>query len=297
LADNQNRENWQMSDNKTNLTPFDFPKLDWSPAATPASLELLYEYTKANGERASNWYFDRVKWRKYGARILRGMSIIFPGIAAIVPIGLAVFGTLTPGEVPKHWYTSPMLSSFAIAIAALLIMIDRFWGFSSSWTRFILAGTEIKHALEKFQYQWNEQQLAWETTPPSNQQASEMVILARTFLTGIQEIVGKETREWADEFKQVLSQIEKEVKATFSPEKTGAIQVDLKVSTGKVDSWAVFLDGPPRREATGNSFSLIDLKPKIYNVELVATIDGTENSSTKAVQVKEDQISPVVFEF
>jgi hypothetical protein len=92
----------------------------------------------------------------------------------------------------------------ALALAALMIAMDRFFGISSGWIRYEQALQRLSQRRTSFEFSWQELLLAREQnlTVIDIQMA---VSLCRDVLQDVNRIVAEETNQWAGEFNRRLS--------------------------------------------------------------------------------------------
>jgi hypothetical protein len=53
-------------------------------------------------------------------------------------------------------FESPLWSSLFLGVAAALIGLDKTFGYSSGWARYVLTATNIRKSLEDFRLDWAE---------------------------------------------------------------------------------------------------------------------------------------------
>ncbi|MGM0575911.1 MAG: DUF4231 domain-containing protein [Myxococcota bacterium] len=190
------------ADDRTNLRVEPFPELDWSEGGRDASLEQLCEYVVARFEDAITWYERKKRRMKLGAQVLRVLAIIFTAVAGILP-SVSALADDAGGHVAPAWTT------IAIAMAALLIALDRFYGFTPAWMRFITTMMALHRMLDRFRMEWEEVRLPREGKPASLEDAERHLDLAKGTLLRLAEAVERETADWAKDLLAVLRDIER----------------------------------------------------------------------------------------
>lgn len=98
--------------------------------------------------------------------------------------------------------------SLLLAGAGILVLLDRFWGCTSAWVRYVRAAQELSGALDAFRIDLESHKLFSDRGEPDAEQAQAMIERCRAFLVQVRSIVRKETDAWAAEFQNVLAQIE-----------------------------------------------------------------------------------------
>ena len=176
-------------------------ELSWKHGKIQSSLHVIFHHASKNAAGAIDWYEGKIGTKKAWARSLRVSTIIFVTIAGIIPILAQIFTVIAPA-----W------ASVALAIAAALVMLDRFFGFSSAWMRYISAKLQLSQILKEFRIDWEVERASWEGREPDGDQVKVMLCKARSFITQVDEIVRKETDEWLKQFQSILKQIDKGAK-------------------------------------------------------------------------------------
>jgi len=174
----------------------------WRHEDLPASLEGLRLYVLATAKRSERWYWKNKKTKALLAVAIQWIAILATGIAGLVPI----VAKLT--SIPVD---SGLLASVLIGGGAALLTIDRVAGISSGWTRYVLTATAIRTASEEFRIDWAGLS-AQATTPPTAEQSGAMIQRAKTFSMAIETLITKETQDWAMEFRQNMSMLERDLK-------------------------------------------------------------------------------------
>src|SRR5262245_180171 len=101
----------------------------------PEGLKEIYDALVDKAQRAMDWYKSRQRSNKKSARYCRGSAIVLGAVTAIIPSVIAF--------LPEHVSFGPF-NSFAVVrlnpiativgvAAATLILMDKFYGYSSSW--------------------------------------------------------------------------------------------------------------------------------------------------------------------
>jgi hypothetical protein len=95
-----------------------------------------------------DWY-----WQKKGSKARRSRSIQFsavvlPVLGAIIPV--AVHFLIAFGHADQlRSVDTGILASLFVGIAASLIGLDRAFGYSSGWARYVLTATSIRKSLQE----------------------------------------------------------------------------------------------------------------------------------------------------
>jgi hypothetical protein len=139
------------------------------------------------------WYTEKRRPKRIGGQILRISSIFLLGIAALVP----VLSELSAGDGEPA--IAPAWASVALVAAATLVALDRYFGFSTGWTRFMAADLHIGRLRRDFEFDWNELEVA-----SADGTAVKQLQLAHRFVAAVDRVVADETSTWSNEFQAAL---------------------------------------------------------------------------------------------
>lgn len=182
--------------------------LDWSdPAAVEASLARVHRFARAYSGASRDWYRERRKTKRQVGFGLRLGAMFATAAAGIYPIA----GPLaTSGPVEVGW------SAVLAGLAALFLAIDKFGGYTSGWVRYMLAEQEVERLERSFLLEWERVRL--QGAVPSSDRASKLLRLVRLNVLRVFDVVSRETRAWAAEFRAALREIEATAVEAAAPE-------------------------------------------------------------------------------
>jgi hypothetical protein len=184
------------------IIPREFPQLNWAKERTAESLGLLRAYVIEDAQQALQWYSSKRGVKKRMAQCLRCLAIAFTGGGGLTPL----FSKLT--EVDGSPWFDPIFGAIFLGLAAILILLDKFFGFTSGWVRFMKAEQQIGRLLKGFLFEYDQLRLTWPETGASSEQTLRCLTLCRTLVLDVDGVVQRETDAWVAEFQQVLKQIE-----------------------------------------------------------------------------------------
>lgn len=181
--------------------------------------------------------------KKLWAQWLRLVAIGFTALAGLLPILSQIFESGGQPAIEPAW------ASVALGLAALLVGIDRFFGYPTAWMRFITTEHQIRQILHEFQLDYETEQASWQGKPPNLEQVQKVLSRCKAFLIQVDEIIRKETDQWLAEFQNVLKQVDEAAGAKAALVEQGGI--NLTVSNGDQvrgadgrSRWIVVLRGP-----------------------------------------------------
>jgi hypothetical protein len=195
---------------KRDIQVWELGPLAWgTPAAARASLAALYHRVIEKAEDSIGWYLRKARSKRFGARLLRLGAIGLASLAGLMPLLSQLIrdakGNLV---IPPGWASVPMI------LAAGLIGLDKYFGCSTGWIRFISAGLTLQKFLTEFQLDWQAGIASWKKAgAPNAAEIQAMLVRARALLARVDDVVLDETRAWAAEFTSFLKSMEESAKA------------------------------------------------------------------------------------
>src|SRR5215217_4835470 len=130
-----------MPTHRQDIQPARMPGLSWEPPQAAESLQQVVAQVIANADAAADWYLKARRSKRRWARLLRLGAILLTATAGILPMLLQIW--TRPDGIPPF---APAWSSVVLALALLLVALDRFFGFSSGWMRYISAEMQLNQA-------------------------------------------------------------------------------------------------------------------------------------------------------
>lgn len=187
----------------------------WNPDNLPQSLDEIYKYALEEANKASDWYWRNKRWKAIPSRIIRFLAWILAAVGGLLP----VLGYLLPhaGDSPK--LSNGLWASLLLGLAAALFGLDKAFGYSTGWARYVLTASSIRKALEEFRMDWTELR-AKAGNPLTAENVVPLLDRAKKFRIEIEALVLQETKEWVAEFQTNLAQMEKDIAAQLSKLKT-----------------------------------------------------------------------------
>jgi hypothetical protein len=271
-------------------------------ADTPNGLQEVYEALVTKAESAMAWYETRQRSKRRAARYIRTAAILLGALTAIIPSIIAMF----PDRVSFFGLSdfpvirlNPIATITGVA-AGTAILFDRFYGFSSSWIRFITTYQEIENNLEEFRIGWRKQVMKLNSNnPATDEQIIAVYDFLAAFLKAVNDSVRNETMGWVNEFKGALGDIEKNVDAqragavVAAPAPKGAIRVVIVDNDSLDDSrWTLQLDNRKEEVKLGqSSASIALLEPGIYKLRIAGTRKQRPVAAEYSIAVKAGEIN------
>jgi low affinity Fe/Cu permease len=190
------------------------PNLSWNnDADTEQSLEALRQYVEAVAQRQLDWYSRAKKLKSVISRALRMAAIFLFALGGLVPILKAA----APQWAQSLPFDFGQTGYLAIALAASCLGLDRFFGFSSGWIRYITTALAIERSREEFRLEWVDLM-----AKGGEARTTKLIQASKTFLLAMFSQVEHETQAWVAEFQSNLAQLEKDLAQRASEVKARA---------------------------------------------------------------------------
>lgn len=172
------------------------PELKWSSSEAEASIRELFRWVEYNALLAQNWYLTEKSGKKRMSKVIRASSIVLLTIGSLVPI----VSLAAPKMVHVEWGYALLI------IGAGVILLDRVFGFSSAWNRYMRTSAYLNKIIVKYQLEWS----SWETSKPQDPIEAASIAIRSILIPFTEEIsltVEDETLQWASEFTANLEQL------------------------------------------------------------------------------------------
>ena len=183
-----------------NLLAAQLPEIDWA-ADYHSTAATLYRWTEAAAISTLNWYLTEKGGKARWSRALRVLAVVFITAGALAPV-IAV-GT---GNVKDAFWGYP-----ALGLGAACIGLDRAFGFSSSWMRYLSAAAAVQKTLIEYQLKWAELTASWGGGGPDVGQMHSAVKEIIAFAAKLSDLVADETETWITEFRGNVGLLESEI--------------------------------------------------------------------------------------
>lgn len=192
-----------MGQTSKDIEPSDLGSLDWAPEHVRQSLDRIYQHVVRMASEATSWYMGGRRSKRRWAQRLRVAAIFMVAVAGVLPVLSQIFDTGSTELIQPAW------ASVALAIAVALVALDRFFGFSSAWARYMATGQAISAVLNQFMLDWQQSssQLPPEVIPP--ERIEHFLDLAKQFTKKTDDLIQAETIQWTREFQETLTEIER----------------------------------------------------------------------------------------
>ena len=175
----------------------ELPVLDWSAGASFGSLTELFRRAERQVLTAVDWYLVRRKANSRWSRRLRAIALLLASGGVVVPL----VHSAAPHLLSAEW------GYVLLAGSAASVLFDRFFGFSSSWMRFVQAEMALQQALSTAQFDWVAAVAALRGAEPSDAQREELLGVIRQLCATSLQTIQDETTTWIADLSAGLEEL------------------------------------------------------------------------------------------
>lgn len=180
----------------------------WDRLDPPGSLARLYQWSIDHALEQIDWYKRKSRPKRRFSQVLLVLAVLIGGLGALCPLIDSACKDCAI-QVFDCSVTFLELGYILIAVAGLVVLFDKCFGFSSGWMRFMETQMRIEQLLDEFRFKWA-RTMAEEVADDKKGEHQERLLCALCDFTGaIHETVIKETAAWSQEFSKYLSEIGK----------------------------------------------------------------------------------------
>jgi SMODS and SLOG-associating 2TM effector domain 2 len=261
--------------------------LAWgTPEEARDSIKKLYEYAEAVADTSIYWYGCHKRKIAWKSRLLRLFAIIFTALGGLTPIISSLGWSIQRGPGVVERLDFGQLGYLFLGLAAACVGLDRFFGFSSGWMRYITTKMTLERALSDFRFEWAMMAAMQGKSLPASEQIQQMIQRVKEFSSAINTHVDQETQSWVSEFKTNIAEIEKTAKAQAEAARPGAIEVIVQNGMETDSGFTVTLDGMRHGAAVrGTKYHIGYLSPGPHMVVVEGTIEGEPLDASEYVNV------------
>jgi len=263
--------------------------LDWSPQEAAKALARIARYASEYAAQSATWYLRFKRWKRRAARWLRFLAILFVAAAGVLPMVQQLL-VKSDGKVA----VAPVWASIFLAAAVFLVALDRFFGFSSGWIRYVLAEAQIRRLRQQFELDWQTLLASYAGQPPNGEQIRHALAWAKAFVEQVNAIIGDETTKWVSEFQEALKQVDDQVRPAPPTAESGSLEVT--VSNGDAiaaPGWDLAVDQGQPRVYSGKTAAIVGLLPGDYALRLKGMANGKELRAEVVATVRSSALTAV----
>jgi hypothetical protein len=189
------------------LSVLSLPDLSWRDGDHLAQLNALYAWATRLAGNAIDWYYTEKRTKARWSRGLRTLTAILVTLGGLVPIAALAVGRPVLG----NW------GFVLLGLAAGCTAYDRYFGYSSSWLRYMVAAVKLRGLFADFQLAWATELAALGDRTPTAEDVQRLVERVRSFAWGVNDTIRTETESWMTEFHTRLAELEASVGPPRAP--------------------------------------------------------------------------------
>jgi SMODS and SLOG-associating 2TM effector domain 2 len=251
------------------------PTLDWADAQREVSIGRLIEYVSHEAQEIISWYLRKKEKKRLGARGTRLFAVLATAAAAVIPLVAQIY----PRSIQPGW------ASIALVLAAAGIGIDRFFGYSSAWIRYLATEMQIRQALHRFHLAVEAKRAELAGTTPDIDDTQYLLSLCTELLLGLHDAVRDETAAWSSELRAVLREMEDAARLHAQEQRSGEVRLTVTNGDQTTSGWTATVDAGPAETHTGRTATLRNVAPGRRLVQIRGTIAGQQKTARKTVTV------------
>jgi hypothetical protein len=262
-------------------------------------LRLLGAIGRERVTQAIAYYEKGTPTKRWWARTLRGTALILATAAGVAPLATSIVVALKNYEIEVLRDLSA-LSALLAALAVACVAVDKLFGFSAAWMRFLTASLDLQSKRNAFNAQWA-RACVRAGNSPGRAQVLDCLDMLIAFIATIDETVRNETQSWVAEFRGALTELDKNLDATRAqmsastlPER-GAVEVHVaKVETFEETRWNLQVGDREAVVLVGSaSAAVTQLAPGVLKVAVSARRAGRDIAVERAVSVEAGKVTVV----
>lgn len=281
------------------------------PDKVDQDLHRLYRSVIEKATEAINYYKERKPTKRIGARAIRFFAVVLFSLAGLVPLvdSTSVFDDDPPIIVGKLDATkveeaikesrgsgidSGQVALLFAAVAAALLGMDKFFGLSSTWTRFVSAELSLERSLDRFQMDWALANVSLKNDDEERKRPIDRVQLLKEFSMEISQINEDETKVWISEYQTALAALERSVKERQEALRPGSLHLTIQRGSKVQGVCKVLLDGQEVQETGGDSLAIRRVPPGPHDVQVVGKDpNGQDVKVGQMVTVPSGGVAPI----
>ncbi|MFF2143366.1 MULTISPECIES: DUF4231 domain-containing protein [unclassified Kitasatospora] len=180
-----------------NLHSLSIPQISWEDDPRIA-LRALFKWVEGAAIETISWYISEKTSKAKWSRSLRFLAVI-----------LAVLGTVMPVvSVGLGWTLTAIWGYALLGLGAGCVALDKAFGFSSAWTRYLSVATALSRQLMNFQVSWVRVEREFSIKGQSDEIFEQAFSEILRFVDIFNLMIEQETLSWVSEFQANLVKLE-----------------------------------------------------------------------------------------
>lgn len=259
------------------LLPWD----EYKAKAPDEALPAIYARVEAVSKKSRSWYWASIETKRWTSLSVRFLAFGFLILGTALPI-LAGMRTAIQDRLE---YTQ--LAVAFLAVAGLLQVADKVFGWSSGWMRYVSTVTAMENLARMFELEWAKYLIA-KNAPLELSDMQAMFEMAKVFEQETLKLQVDETGKWVSEFNAGISLLDSliktqkeeaekkfeavhtenlERKTAAAAKLAGAIELSF-VYEGQAQTLLVSLDENSAEQTSSRAWLARDVVPGIHAIEV-----------------------------
>lgn len=169
------------------------------------ALPAIYSYVTDAARSISGWYWASISSKRLTSLTARGIAFLL----LILGTALQIYSTTLDKAESRLNLTQVALA--AIAVAALVQLADKVFGWSSGWMRYITTVTTMENLCRAFELEWAKYLLS-KTSSLDASDTKALFDLAQGLEQELLKLQADETTKWVAEFNSGISLLDSAIK-------------------------------------------------------------------------------------
>ena len=264
----------------------EFPKADWNAGKALDSLEALRRFVDSQAKQATDWYIRKRSLKRRAGQFTRLVAMVSAAAAGVLPVVAQIFGQ--NGQYAFH----PAWATVLLALAALLVSLDYFFGYTSGWVRYLEAEQKILRTMYDFHFDWEVLRTNWVGREPAAEEVRTALRRLKEAMLQVHQIVLDETTAWAAEFRSTIQRLDEAARAR--PEVTAEPGVTVTVTNAaEVGEWTLAVDDGEPKANTGLRRALANLRPGPHKFVAEGQLNGKKVHDEVTVDVRPTGVTEI----
>lgn len=177
------------------------PLTRWDQRKAAENIKLMFESTVNYANENIEWYKRSKKWAGDLAKFIKFVAILLLMSSTLMPYLASM------NEDAERNINLLYIGYLLAGVGGGFMMLDRFFGFSTSWIRSTLTGMDLETMRNTFIEHW--QIVYLENVPLTKARYFNLVKEIVLFRDAVDKAVRTETETWAREFEQSMRELSK----------------------------------------------------------------------------------------
>ena len=253
---------------------------------------MVYKWTVQNAVNQINWYITKKESKRKWSLLIRALAIFLAVLGALCPLLDATKIVQNETILFGQW------GYISLALGAGVIGFDHYFGFSTSWMRYILTQESLEKSLKEFRFDWiivTGGQITGPIDAATNLNIPICLQKAKDFTIQVESLVRQETDAWVQEFQANISQLEKVLKIESEARRPGSIKV-IVANARSYDKVSLLLNNIEiSRPLEGDTERILpSIPPGRYEVTAIGHTKGmSDQKDTKIVEVQPNTMASI----